>query len=431
MLSPAHRYRSQKLILCALLFLQIFSAMWFLPGMQGFGLSYFRILLAILFVYFMSVNGLKNNHKMIKQCLYILFSIIIIMTISLLWSKDIDNGFRQISYFISTLALLYVLDNLIKDKSIFIFCCKLIIALGFAICIFSFYELNTGYHLYSNILEIVANDLTLAYILENQAWATFGNPNDLAVHLTICISAYFMYAKYFKLLDVMMLIFFVISLIFIFININARLSIFCIIAFISIFYALKMPSVIRNITIYFCIFTFLVIITYYSTSAQYIYSKEYNTTGDLSLLVRARILLMSGEMALSSFLIGIGTGGFEAYIINSGMHQWTHFIQNPHNAFGRIFGENGVIGLILFILFVFPQYGRLSEKYPWTSERRAVAASVIILPLLLSSGSNPMSSSSLQTWIALLWVGSRVFSEHAQLISPAQNYYTNCAVSTS
>jgi hypothetical protein len=412
-----------KFIVIFLLFiLQVFSSLWSIPGMEGYGLSYFRLLLAAVFFFVFITNGFVKLNKNIKYSLYLCLIIILYMILSLIWTSDVESGLRQISYFATIFMLIYVLDVFIKNESDFILVNKFICFIGIFILIFSIYEIFTGFHLESQILVDVANDASLAYILENQAWATFGNPNDLAAHIAICIFSLLIAFKLNGFLKLSIFLIYAAVSFYIFNSIEARIAMLAIFLFLFLYFILKFETSIRNFIVISSIVIVGSIPIVFVSQLSSIYSNEFDVGGDLSLVVRSRLLISSVDMALSSYLAGVGSGGFENYIMDSGSFQWTHYILNPHNAFGRMLGENGILGLVLFILLVFPSYGLIWKDYDWGTGRRLIVSATSVFPLLLSAGSTPISSSSLQIWIALLWVGARVYGESAMgSIKPEHN----------
>jgi hypothetical protein len=105
------------------------------------------------------------------------------MMLSLAWSENVAGGLRQISYVATTVMLIYVLEVLVRGIRDFSFLSAVIVLSSIGIVCFAFYEIQTGNHFSSALLNIDDHDSSLSYITQGLAWFTFGNPNDLAVHV--------------------------------------------------------------------------------------------------------------------------------------------------------------------------------------------------------------------------------------------------------
>jgi O-antigen ligase len=393
--------------LFALLITQIFSAVFYVPGLEGFGISYFRVFIFILGIIFLFKYGFKIDVPIVKTIFFIGL-LTAFMGISLLWTPDKIEGLRQISYYISIAFIMYCLfflceNNYDKEKIL-----KITFILGMFILLFAIYELQTGFHLNSQILDRVANDPSQEYILEGQAWAMFGNPNDLAVHLALaCISGFWLAINSGKITMIVASIF-VLCVMYVLINMSTVLTAISIVLFFIVYFALKFGRFSFNIIAVFVVFVALSVIILKYDYFNQIFSNEVYFEENLSMSVRFRLLAISADMALSTVLVGIGSGGFEAYMQSSSYIQWTHFIVSPHNAFGRILAENGIIGLLILLSLVFAPMRICLKSSSLNANQRVIVASVAVMPFLLSIGSNPISSSSLQLWIAWLIVAARL-----------------------
>jgi O-antigen ligase len=132
---------------------------------------------------------------------------------------------------------------------------------------------------------------------------------------------------------------------------------------------------------------------------------------DVSTFIRLQLISSGVEMAARTFFLGIGVGGFETEMWIRGLVGQTYGIINPHNAIARMLAENGAIGVALYGYLLFGPILTISRAGPNSRVAAFTAAMAVSLPLLLSAGSDPMSSSSLQLAIAFVWISCRVAVE--------------------
>lgn len=379
--------------------LQVFSPVLYIPGGEQYGASLFRVTIFTLGVFIYIQNGIRNfsfyeNFFLISNILLIIW-----VAISLFWSINFSSGLKHLAYFSTSLMLAYVFSFYSKSNRIPINISQSVSIIGIFILLISFYEIYSDYHFFRSSLQDTSElDRSLSYITENQAWFTFGNPNDLSVHVAVCCIATIIFSKS-KIYNYFY-IFFSICLVY---YLDSRIVLLSIILLVILFFLFSFFKNSEKIFVTSILFFVFGIILLLFTLSQ-IDRIEFL---DLSSFVRLQLIASAVDMAQHSYLMGIGAGSFEAEMQYGGYLGRTIGITNPHNGFGRLLAENGVFGILLFLfmlllpLFIIrraPQAGRLVA---------AIASSVIVLPLLLSVGSDPMSSSSLQLAIALMLVEAR------------------------
>jgi O-antigen ligase len=132
---------------------------------------------------------------------------------------------------------------------------------------------------------------------------------------------------------------------------------------------------------------------------------------DQSTFIRLKLIGAGMEMAGRTLMVGVGAGSYPSYIVDTGLLGTTYGIVDPHNAFIRVFGENGIIGLGLLVAVIFGPVIAVARASRVTRFGPFVLASVAIAPLLFTIGSDPLSSSTLQLFVAMIWVGTRFVSE--------------------
>lgn len=390
-------------ILLLIVVTQIFSPVLVVPGGEGFGGSVFRLVLLlsggilIVTVGFVPL-GRDARYALIAGGLLALW-----MMISLSWTDEIGVGIRHVSYIITILLLIYVLDILISGVDEFKFINRSILGLGCLVLAASFYELYSGNHYFRAHIQDVANyDISRSHIANELAWFTFGNPNDLAVHVAFCamISIFFASRKLHYVLSAIFM-----GLTYLLCEKNdARLVILSLLSF-GVVYSL---SAFRKNATSGAFIAALAVATFAVVLNLALFTKDQIEFFDLAIFVRLQLVMNALEMAVHSLFIGIGAGGFEAEMWAGGLIGTTYGIVNPHNAIARMFAENGVIGLALFGFLLVGPLLTLRRAGHTTRLSVSLSATVAALPLLLSSGSDPLSSSTLQLAIALMWVGCRV-----------------------
>lgn len=379
--------------------LQVFSSVFFVPGGEDYGLSIFRIFVLSVSILIFLRLGLEGLSSYEKRCLLLIFIFIIWMIVSLFWSENFLIGVKHVAYFSTILLLTYTLFYLVKSRNQINFLLSSVSIIGLAIFSASFYEINTGNHFFRSSLQDVSElDRSLSYITENQAWFTFGNPNDLAVHIAICCFSTIMFSKSRA---------YSISYLFIGLylvnQLDSRIVIIALVMFTVLYLLFSYQKISRVIERTSLLVIFMGALAFLFVLWQ-VDQVEFL---DVSSFVRLQLIASAFDMAQHSFLVGIGVGGFEAEMWRGGYLARTIGIANPHNAFGRLLAENGVLGLMLFVYMLFLPLFAIRRAPQASQLVAAIASSVIVIPLLLSVGSDPMSSSSLQLAIALMLVGAR------------------------
>ncbi len=402
------RYRQTLIVLIAIA--QIFSPVLFVPGLESFGVSVFRLLLVLTGAVLMLSVGLRPVSEWSLRALAAGAILATWLLLSLSWSPDVENGIRQLSYLLTVLLLIYILDIITRGHDDFLKIVTTVVLIGMMVIVLSAYELATGIHFFrSSIQDLAESSRSLNYISENQAWFTFGNPNDLIVHLAICcfvaillfrrsvawaifVTAYFGVVGY--LADAL----------------DARIVLLTLAVF-AIFYAAA--SLQRRAAVTATLTTVMLVSGGLLLGFALIMNERAEFL-DVSTFIRLQLVTSSIEMAAESLFVGVGAGGFESEMWYGGFIGRTYGIVNPHNGLARMLAENGVIGLALFgFLLLGPVYA-ISRARVASSFSAFVAASALGLPLLFSVGSDPLSSSSLQIALALLWIGCRVAVEEGK-----------------
>lgn len=396
----------RHLILFSLAATQILSSVFFVPGGEGVGGSVFRFLLVVTSGSLMLSSGFHLVSDSTRKALLAGGLLVAWMVLSLGWSNDIMGGFRQVSYVVTILLLIYVLEALIRNRQDYYFLAKAIVLWGCVVVAFAFYELQTGNHFHSSLSEVALYDSSLSYITADLAWATFGNPNDLSVHLIFCCAVVFLYYRGFNGTSVLPLIFVCIC-VYLADRLGARLAVLSLLVFVAV-YLISLRRRRANFGTFAAVSTNAVAILALTLGLILVDRTEFI---DRSSFIRLQLISNSLAMSAQTLLIGVGTGGFESEMIVDGLTSLTYGIVNPHNAFARMMAENGALGLTLLGFLIFGPLAVLLRAGQTTRLSAWVGASVAILPLLLSVGSDPLSSSSLQFFIAFVWIGCRFVSD--------------------
>jgi O-antigen ligase len=394
--NASRRYIYIVPLLCVL---QVFSPVLVVPGLEDFGVTVFRAVLlaisAIMFVY-LGFSQVSQSSRFAMMCGALLA---IWMLISLIWSDIPTVGVRQISYIATLLLTIYALDVCIQNENQYIFILKFISVLGLFILILSIYEISTGNHFFRSSLQDASElDASLSYISDNQAWFTFGNPNDLAVHIVFCCFCSAIAIKN-LVLKTLYLSFsaYVIYLL------DARLVLISLAAFLALILLFSLRNSLQ---------WWMQIVFAFAVAAASIFVLAISFGGtieyaDVSIFIRLKLVESALDMAGHSLLVGIGSGGFELEMWARAFVADTFGITSPHNAMARIFAENGILGLGLFLMILFGPISVIRKVSLPTRTAPLVLGAVLAMPLLFSVGSDPLSSSSLQLAIALCWIGAR------------------------
>lgn len=380
---------------------QIFSPVFFVPGFEGLGASVFRVVLILICVGLVLMVGFDRLTPPVRSALVAGTLLMVWMMISLTWTDDVPSGFRQISYVATTLLLLYSIDLLATSREALQTFAKTIAGAGVGVLVFSLYELWTGNHLFpSSLQESVNFDPRLSYILQDQAWFTFGNPNDLAVHLVFCCFVLSL-CLYRTVLGIAFSLLFLVGASYMAYKLDARLAIMALLVFGGTYLAGRHSKQGRTgvkIAGGALAGVFLVLaILLWLGDAFYL---------DQSTFIRLQLVRSGFAMVAESTLVGIGVGGFETEMALGGYTHSTYGIINPHSALARMLAENGVIGLALYAFLLCGPLIYVRKVGRSTRITAFVAATAAALPLLSSAGSDPLASSSLQLAVAMVWVAS-------------------------
>lgn len=394
---------TRQLILALIAATQIFSPVLFVPGAENIGGSVFRLVLILT----AGVLALKEGFRPIsfwpRRALSAGMLLAAWMMISLMWTPDLQAGIKQIIYLAAVLMLIYVLDALIRSKHELIMFARTIWILGIVVSLLAFYELRSGNHFFRSAMQNVAeSDRSLNYISENQAWFTFGNPNDLSVH--IILSCFISGLLFGRSIPRNILVFgFWVFAIYLAIELDARITLVALAAFAGV----GCIALLQRKTSATALFVGMTILVGAGTLVFGLIFIDRAEFLDVSTFVRLKLVASAAEMASQTFFLGIGSGGFESEMWFGGFIGSTYGIVNPHNGIGRILAENGILGLSLFGFLLFGPVIALGRSVRTTQLSAFVAGMMLGLPLLFSVGSDPLSASSLQLAIALLWVACR------------------------
>lgn len=402
--------RFNVILIFLIVVLQIFSPVFYVPGGDQYGASVFRVVLFSIGLFIYIKNGTRNFS--FYENIFLLSNILLIiwLAISLFWSINFSSGVKHVAYFSTTLMLAYVFSYFSKFHGGSAKISQSVSIVGIFVLLISFYEIYSGDHFFRSSLQDISEfDRSLSYVTENQAWFTFGNPNDLAVHVAVCCIATLIFSKSKIYSSIYLLLsIYLVNLL------DSRIVVVAITLLgilLVLFSFLNYSESILKISILFIISGGVLLLMILSQIDRIEFL-------DVSSFVRLQLIVSAIDMAQHTYLMGIGAGGFEAEMWYGGYLGRTIGITNPHNGFGRLLAENGVLGLVLFLYMLLlplfairraPQAGRLAA---------AIASSVIVIPLLLSVGSDPMSSSSLQLAIALTLVGARSAFDKVQPHKP-------------
>lgn len=404
------------LLLLALAVSQVFSSYWFIPGGEGLGASVFRVLLLVSAGFMFLRSGLQRVGPHQSRAMIMMFILALWMTASLFWSEDQSAGFRHILYVLTTIALIYVLSNLLETRSEYLYFTAIIAIVGVLITAFAFYEIETGFHFRSTTFDDVLYDPTKVYMRQGLAWFTFGNPNDLAVHLTICSAFLFLVLNRVGL-AAFFAVFMVAVDIYLFQLLDARLALVAIVVFV-LAYAFLLGR--RNVQKFAFPIALVPLATMAILGTAVSLSEAYEMV-DTSTFVRLRLIGAGIEMATRTFLIGVGAGGFPAYIVDYGLTGETYGIVDPHNAFTRQLGENGIIGLLLFLFAAFGPVFVVARTRQFTKFAAFLLAIIAVSPLLFMISSDPMALSSLHLYLAMIWVGCRFLEDRPAQPQPQRS----------
>ncbi len=386
---------------------QIFSPVLFVPGGESLGLSFFRLVLLLAGIALGISVGMRNVSFWPRRILTIGALLAGWMSISLIWSLDIPSGIRQLSYLLTMLLLLYVIENIVIDRRDFFYFAKVMTWSCAIILLLSFYELQTGIHFFRAALQDMAeSDLSQSYIAQDQAWFTFGNPNDLAVHvaMTLFLAALFIGRSAPATVGVLVLI---AGVTYLADALDARITIIAIAAFLAIYGAGAIAK--RGPTL--ALLVIAAIVTGAALLGLGLALMDRAEFLDVSTFIRLQLISSGMQMMTETFFVGIGAGGFESEMWAGGFVGRTYGIVNPHNGLIRMAAENGIVGLVILAFILIGPVVAIHRTGRTGRLAAFVAGVTVAFPLLFSVGSDPLSSSSLQLALAFLWVGCRLMDE--------------------
>lgn len=403
---------TKRFVMLLLVLLQVFSSVFFVPGIESYGGSVFRVLLTAFSIYLVISYGLRLTSMSAKKAIYACVILALWMLISIAQSHNVRLGIQQVSYIFTISLLIYTFDYLVQTEQDMRFLAKSIVFVGWIVTAFSVHELLTGNHLFhSQLLTISESDASLAYVAQDTAWFTFSNPNDLGVHLVFCsISAFFaMRSRRDFALYAFSSIFFV----YLSFELDSRLALIAFAVFLLVFVVCNIQG--NSLKIFAASVSASIIgLAFVLAALIYVDDAEFL---DVSTFVRLKLLASAITMASESLFFGTGVGNFEADMWSGGWTAMTYGIVNPHNAMGRLLAENGIIGLLLFGFLLFGPLLIIMRAQHSSRTGALTAAFVTSLPLLLSVGSDPLSASTLQLAIAVCWAfsrqsGTKLFDQH-------------------
>ena len=411
--------RIRRTILALIAISQVFSPVLFVPGTENFGGSVFRLILIVVSVALILSTGFTLVGEWARRALIAGSVLTAWMTISLTWSPELLSGLQEVSYVITILVLIYVIEVLIRDEQDLLSLGRWIVVLGGLITVASYYEWGTGHHFFhSSLQDIAETNRSLSYISDNLAWFTFDNPNDLTVHLAMCffIAVPLLWGS--KAGKAALFLFFV-ALAYLSDQLDARIVSASLVVFVILYAVARVQRTpFHNYATAMAMIG--VILVGLVLALKYINSTELL---DESTFIRLQLVKIGFILGSHTLFLGIGSGSFETELWSGGYLGETYGIINPHNAFSRMFAENGILGLmalgylVIGPILVLPRATRVSALTAFT------AAASIGLVSLFSVGSNPLSSSSLQLAIAYLWVACRFMTNsdvaaHKSVASP-------------
>lgn len=396
-----------------LLLVQAFSRSYSVPILQTIGITYFRAAILIVLIALILLKRNNNNITRINGVATVAISVLLLlMGVSLVWSPDRVSGIKQISYVLTTLVLTHLLSIILYNEGKYRVFCFSVVTVGTIVSILSYYEMTYGIHLFpSSAFEGASYDPSKAYMTEGVAWLSFGNPNDLSVHLCICIFLFVFLSNKGFLSFFLMLVYLIVN-VYIILGNDARLVLISVLVFCLSYAFFLCTTSVRLFSLLLLVFVPLAILGLLFVSSYIV--NTYSIQDD-SIYVRLKLLAASVQMAADGlFLVGVGAGGFARYIIDNGLLNQTLGIVDSHNAFARVLGENGIVAFLLFCFVIFGPATSLTQSMQGSRLGAFILAVLTCMPLLLSVHSDPISSSSMQLLIALIWVGGALSRSRQQ-----------------
>lgn len=401
----------------AILTTQVFSAVLFVPGLQELGFSALRGVTLLVAVVFFGRFGWSRTTPALNLGLGAMVLLLLWMIVSLEWSQDFSAGIRQVSYMATVILLTYVLGSMLNTPDEFRLFARLFLLVGVFVAAFTFYESETGVHLFeSKTYQDLLNDPALKYAVDGVAWFTFGNQNGLAVHLAIVAMMVPIATKNTLVSIVIALIVIPVALYLTIFPLSARLSTVSIVVY---FLVCSFLSTRRRLTPYATLILLAPLLIICGLAASDFILANFHIP-DYSSELRVQLLSAGVEMATRTLGVGVGAGGFPDYMVTSGLQKQVGDLVDPHNGFGRILGENGLIGLLVFIYIIVGPATVVERSGEVSAFGVFILAAVICTMPLLSINSDPLASSSQQLLIALTWTATKFVG------CQGSNHYLNC-----
>lgn len=387
----------------AILTTQVLSAVLFVPGLQEIGFSALRAVTLVLALIVFARFGWSRIAPALSLGLGAMAFLLLWMTISLAWSQDFSAGIRQISYMATVLLLTYVLASMLNTPDDFRLFARLFLLIGAVVAAFTFYEVETGVHLFeSKTYEDALNNPAQHYVVEGVAWFTFGNQNNLAVHIVIVAMMVTIVARksltgFFIALAVASVALYLATVL------SARLAAVSIVVYFGAYVFL---STRRRLTAYSTLISLAPLLIICGLVASDFILANFQIA-DNSSEIRVRLLSASIEMVTRTLGVGVGTGGFSDYMASSGLQGQAGDFVDPHNGFGRVLGENGLMGLLVFMYIIFGPAFTVERSGAVSAYSVFILAVLVCMAPILSIASDPLASSSQQLLIAITWTATK------------------------
>jgi len=373
-------YLNKNRVYTFLLFLLIFS--------MPFG-SYFFIFKTSAFVMFLSrlvliitaavllVNRdfVFYKGKFSKYFMYIGVAWIAYALLSYFWVISVQYWLKEIISLLSGFLLFYTIHSLLyKIQKPFRW---LILAWSTAFLtqmLFGFWEMYTGDHLFGNFYKYISN-FPYYHFVNKSIITTFDNPNNLAIYLTFSFVLFLLTGDKFKKFKSLLNFFLVYVCIVTYLG-SSRIAIFALISVYLIYIYIHSKELVLKLIkskLYIGFFGLSIISVIYliNFDAKFLYPDDigqevkelYTTTlhgefndSSSSVNIRKQLILNGFDFFIASKGFGIGSGNFEAYMLNKPLKYETAKTINPHNWTIQILSQYGFfifIPLYLWYLNLF------------------------------------------------------------------------------
>ena len=303
------------------------------------------LILALLFSFTIS-NSLTNFRKLLARTWDILFYLLL-LCIGLIYSEDLDTGFKEIETSLSLIALPFVLlkiPNLSKEqlhKIFFTFAAGLLVA-----CLI--------YLAHASVLYFRSEDSTAFFSGKLTEVIINSHPTYLAYYLILVITfginlMYYEESGISPFVIILILLF-----LFLMLMLTAGRTAFISVLLIFSFFVLKFitetdKSGIRKLT--FGVVIFLLIGLFVANLADT--SKASGENGDYW---ERLVLWESAIKATPDIIWGVGTGDYKKvlndYYLSHNLSKFADESYNSHNQFIQILFSNGSIGVLSLLLLM-------------------------------------------------------------------------------